>query len=162
MIDKMTKEEAILISRWTYEGIYSLYSFIQDEETIQELMNGDYYSCRNENSSLLGYFCFQSSARIPTLEEDAYALEALDMGLGMQPSECDQGKGRDFMMRGLKFAGILFGARRFRLTVACFNERAIHLYKQLGFKIQKEVTHAKSQQKFYIMLKNEEELSSII
>lgn len=162
MIDKMTKEEAILISRWTYEGIYSLYSFIQDEETIQELMNGDYYSCRNEDSSLLGYFCFQGSARIPTLEDDAYALEALDMGLGMQPSECDQGKGRDFMMRGLKFAGILFGARRFRLTVACFNERAIHLYKQLGFKIQKEVTHAKSQQKFYIMLKDEEELSSII
>lgn len=162
MIDKMTKEEAAIISRWTYDGIYSMYSFIPNEETIQELMNGDYYSCRKENASLLGYFCFQGSARIPTLEDDAYALEALDIGLGMQPSECDQGKGRDFMMRGLKFAGILFGARRFRLTVACFNERAIHLYKQLGFKIQKEVTHAKSQQKFYIMLKDEEDLSSII
>ena len=162
MIDKMTKEEAIIISQWTYDGIYRMYSFIQDEETIQELMNGDYYFCRNEDSSLLGYFCFQSSARIPTLEEDAYALEALDIGLGKEPSQCGQGKGRDFMMRGLEFASTLFGARRFRLSVACFNERAIHLYKQLGFHVQKEVTHAKSRQKFYIMLKDEKDFSSII
>lgn len=162
MIDQMTKEQAVIISRWTYDGIYSMYSFIPDEETIQELMNGDYYSCRKEDSSLLGYFCFQSSARIPTLEDDAYALEALDIGLGMEPSECNQGKGRDFMMQGLKFAGTLFKTKRFRLTVACFNKRAIHLYMQLGFKVQKEVTHAKSRQKFYIMLKDEENFSSII
>lgn len=39
--------------------------------------------------------------------------------------------------------------------VACFNERAVSLYKKLGFTIEKTVTHKTLGKPFYIMSRRE-------
>lgn len=152
-ISAMTHKYALEISQWMYENEYSIYSFEQNKETIDELLNGDYIACTDANNKLVGYFCQGKSARIPTKDCFSYSNDRLDIGLDMHPALCGKGMGYDFILCGIKYLtqqkpGILL-----RLTVACFNKRAISLYKKVGFTIEKTVTHKKSGNSFYIMIK---------
>lgn len=151
----MTRPLAEQISRWTYEGEYALYSFVPEEETLAELMDGSYFACL-QDGELVGYFCFGASARIPLEQEEAavYQEDFLDLGLGMAPPLCGQGRGSDFMQAGLSFAQAQFHAERFRLTVADFNRRAIHLYQKMGFVSCAAVRHRFSGQQFHVMTRH--------
>ena len=151
MIMPMTIDHAAQISNWTYENEYSIYSFQQNNDTIKELMNGDYYICLDLNDNLVGYFCVGKSAQIPTDEKDTYILEMLDIGLGMIPALCGKGEGYSFMKSGLDFAKNKFNTKQFRLTVATFNIRAIRVYEKIGFRSSSIVTHRKTQKVFQVM-----------
>lgn len=149
----MSRADASEIAAWAYDEPYAVYSFDNTPETRAELMNGEYYAAHDENG-LYGYYCYGASARIPAMEEDVYASAALDMGLGMKPKLCAKGAGFAFVMAGLQFAQASLKAQSvpFRLTVAAFNHRAIHLYEQVGFVFQRQVTHRASQKPFYVMV----------
>ena len=140
------------ISGWQYPGEYAIYSFDKSKEVISELMGGEYVVCLDEEKRLAGYFCFGASARIPTVENDAYEADALDMGLGLRPDLCGAGMGQAFMKCGMAYARERLGAKRLRLTVACFNKRAIRLYEKMEFAVVKEVKHKKSGTPFYVMV----------
>lgn len=151
-ITPMTRPLAQQISHWKYEGEYALYSFTPDEETMAELMDGSYFACQ-QDGALIGYFCFGASARIPLQphEATAYEPDLLDFGLGMDPALCGQGRGSSFMQAGLAFAQEKFQTSNFRLAVAAFNQRAIHLYQKMGFVRCCQVHHRFSGQMFEIM-----------
>ena len=51
-IHKLTVEEANEINTWTYEEPYHLYSFSGEEEVIEELLDGTYYGCCDDNGGL--------------------------------------------------------------------------------------------------------------
>lgn len=149
----MTEAYAREISNWSYPGSYALYSFAPTEETVAELMGGGYYACLAQGR-LVGYFCFGQPARIPVREQQPlYQQEALDFGLGMCPDCCGQGRGTAFMQTGLDFAQDRFHPKKFRLVVAGFNARAIHLYEKLGFCKIAELTHQYSGMPFWMMEK---------
>lgn len=149
----MTKESASEISQWTYPGIYSCYSFDGSNETLTELMNGEYYVASDNNNKVLGYICIGKSAQIPTLEKDIYIDETvLDIGLGLNPALCGNGFGSKFLEDGISFTKQKFNASDYRLTVASFNQRAIKVYERIGFKYSRSVHHAVSNMIFYIML----------
>ncbi|MCL2320748.1 MAG: GNAT family N-acetyltransferase [Oscillospiraceae bacterium] len=154
-IAPMNLENAMEISKWTYDEPYVLYSFKECEETIHELLENDYYACRDLSNRLFGYFCFGDAATIPTYEE-GYDEDALDMGLGMNPEFCGIGQGLDFLNFGLEFAKKykMNEKNKIRFTVADFNKRAIHLYEKAGFKILRSVKHVKFEEKFNIMILN--------
>lgn len=143
-IQLMTLEHAEEIKQWRYDGIYAIYNF--GEDSIDELMNNEYYSCVKENH-LIGYFCFGKSAQIPTVEKDIYNGNALDIGLGLKPALCGKGLGREFMNAGIQFSK----TDSLRLSVAAFNKRAIALYKSLGFTTAAQVQHLYSNESFDIM-----------
>ena len=84
MIIPMSIGFATQISGWTYENEYLVYSFHQDDDTVKELMNGEYYVCVDQFNNLSGYFCFGKSAQIPTIEKGVYNPEMLDIGLGYE------------------------------------------------------------------------------
>ena len=151
MIVPMTLGYAMQISAWTYENEYSIYSFTQNADTVNELMNGEYYAYLDQDNNLSGYFCFGKTARIPAIEEDAYYSEILDIGLGRKPVLCGKGYGYFFVKAGLEFAQSNFNVRQIRLTVAEFNTRAIHVYEKIGFQYLSSVKHRKTQRKFQIM-----------
>jgi RimJ/RimL family protein N-acetyltransferase len=153
IILQMTKDFALDISNWTYEAPYSIYSFQNDDETISELLKGDYYAYINLQNELIGYFCFGKPAQIPTVQPEAYAEDALDIGLGIKPTLCGKGLGLKFLNAGIEFAENNFKPNKYRLTVASFNKRAIHLYGKAGFVIVRPVTHIKSYNEFYIMVR---------
>jgi ribosomal-protein-alanine N-acetyltransferase len=151
IIIPMTTDYAAQVSGWTYGNEYSIYSFQKNDDTVGELMNGDYYACLDQRNELLGYFCFGKSAQIPTVEKDVYSPEMLDIGLGMQPALCGKGLGYLFVKAGLDFAFKEFNIQQLRLTVALFNQRAICVYDKIGFRYSASVTHDKTKKVFRMM-----------
>ncbi|HHP1040503.1 GNAT family protein [Bacillus thuringiensis] len=135
-IHKLTIEEAKKINTWTYEEPYSLYSFSGEKEVIEELLDGTYYGCCDDQGDLIGYFCFGANAQVPGgRDANLYGEEdVIDIGLGMKPALTGKGIGKEFFQAGIAFATKEFNAKMFRLSVATFNTRAITLYKNIGFK----------------------------
>lgn len=134
---------------WRYEGIYALYN--ADEADVGEWMDGGCFACLDQDGALVGHFCFGPQGQVPTVEPDVYAADLLDIGLGLRPDLCGRGMGAAFVELGIAFARNAFGRENLRLTVAAFNERAIRVYKKCGFRIEREVTNARSQIAFYVM-----------
>ena len=134
-IHKLTIEEAKKINTWTYEEPYSLYSFSGEKEVIEELLDGTYYGCCDDQGEFIGYFCFGENAQVPGgRDANLYDGEDLiDIGLGMKPALTGKGMGKEFFQAGIAFATKEFNEKMFRLSVATFNTRAITLYKNIGF-----------------------------
>lgn len=135
VINEMNKVNAEEISHWKYEEPYSMYSMNSSEEQVNEFMNGSYYSVY-KNNELVGYFCFGESAQVPIGNKvNAYDDRTfLDIGLGLKPELCGNGYGLGFLESGLNFASNKFSKDKVRLTVARFNQRAIKVYRKVGFK----------------------------
>lgn len=131
----MTKNYAEIIAEWKYEPPYDFYDFDSTEESVQELLNGDYFYVVDHLNTLVGYFCSGNSARVSGgYDAGIYQDEhRLDIGLGMNPSFTGKGQGSEFVAEGLKFMEDLFNLTIFRLVVATFNKRAINVYKKNGF-----------------------------
>lgn len=136
IIDLMNMEEAVQVSKWKYEEPYSIYSMDESEECINEFINEKFYSVKDEENKLLGYFCFGNSAQVPVGRKfGAYEDKKFtDIGLGINPNFCGQGMGYEFLKEGIKFAKNKLSFNNYRLTVAEFNIRAIKVYEKLGFK----------------------------
>ncbi|MGG2935021.1 GNAT family protein [Bacillus pacificus] len=134
-IHKLTEEEANEINTWTYEEPYNLYSFSGEKEVIEELLDGTYYGCCDDNGEFIGYFCFGENAQVPG-GRDAHLYggeDVIDIGLGMKPALTGKGLGKMFFQAGIAFAVKEFKSKTFRLSVATFNTRAITLYTYCGF-----------------------------
>ena len=152
-IEKMTNEHAEAISSWKYPNEYAIYSFNNDLETLHELMTENYYACLDRGNKLIGYFCFGKAAQIPTVEDNVYDNNMLDIGLGLLPELCGQKVGRAFLISAMEYARANWGTVAFRLSVADFNIRAIKVYEKVGFITRNEVTHKRSGRKFRIMVR---------
>jgi [ribosomal protein S18]-alanine N-acetyltransferase len=121
----MSEEEAKEIATWRYEPPYSFYDASADADDLalllgKESREGTYFSAFAEDA-LAGFFSFQSE------------MEDVIIGLGLRPDLTGRGHGLEFVEAGMAFARERFGATRFRLSVATFNERAIRVYERAGF-----------------------------
>ena len=122
----MTQAEAELIASWRYEEPYDFYDAIADESDLSELLDpalrGDrYFSVHAADRGLIGFFQFERSG------------DVVDVGLGLRPDLTGKGLGLDYLECGLVFAQGRFAPRRFTLSVAAFNRRAITVYERAGF-----------------------------
>ncbi|MBP2028599.1 RimJ/RimL family protein N-acetyltransferase [Acetoanaerobium pronyense] len=135
-IKEMSKNHSVDISTWTYKEPYNIYNGNRNEEFIEELLNGSYFSVIDEKYKIVGFYCFGNAAQVPIGKQyQAYDdINFLDIGLGMRPDLCGSGEGYDFFLEGIRFAENKFLSKKFRLTVASFNKRAIRLYERIGFK----------------------------
>jgi ribosomal-protein-alanine N-acetyltransferase len=123
----MNESHAQAIANWHYEGIYAFYDMDQDLADMAELLDphnwaDKYYTVVNEYEELVGFFSFE--------KED----EEIVVGLGMKPDCTGKGLGQAFVAAGLEFARQKFHPTSFSLSVATFNQRAIRVYEQVGFK----------------------------
>ena len=148
-ISEMTIEYALLVSRWTYDDIYSLYN--HSEEFVTNCMDGMHFAFINSNRELLGYLCYGKEARIPTVEEDVYEDNYLDIGLHIRPDLTGKKLGSSFLSACLKYAQETFDANHYRATIASFNKRAINLCVRSDFYIVQTVTHLITGSKFTIV-----------
>lgn len=134
MIKVMRIEDAKEISTWVYEEPYSLYSMDSSQETIEELMNGTYFSVYSDKS-LIGYFCYGQSAQVPGGRTEGLYNDKdyMDIGLGLRPDITGKGIGKEFVLKGMEFGINKYNPKAVRLTVAMFNKRAIRVYEKVGF-----------------------------
>ncbi|MCA0173044.1 GNAT family N-acetyltransferase [Bacillus sp. RAR_GA_16] len=124
----MTQEQAEDISyNWHYDGEYSFYDMEADEEDLQEFVDpelrGDSTFAVLENRELVGFF------NVTKVDDRTY-----DIGLGMRPDLTNKGKGLEFIKAGLAFINKKYNPSKITLSVATFNQRAINVYRKLGFK----------------------------
>jgi len=148
-ISEMTTEYAHLISSWTYDGIYSIYN--HREEFVNECMDEMHFAFTSVDGELLGYFCFGGEARIPTIEENVYDGDFLDVGLHIRPDLCGKKLGGSFLSACLDYAQEKFNTNCFRATIASFNERSIKLFIRVGFYSDRIITHLITKNKFVIV-----------
>lgn len=122
----LSQEMALEIAtEWKYPAPYDFYDATADPEDYAELVSeearGDHFLAMMQKGVLVGYFCV-----FPT-------ETGLELGLGIKPSLTGQGNGRAFYQVIEAYLGDNYDAKMVELSVAAFNERAIHLYKKCGF-----------------------------
>lgn len=119
------KEAENIASNWHYEDKYSFYDIAADEEDLAEFLNpqvrGDKYFSVKISNEEIGFFCFENKK------------DCVDIGLGMKPELTGRGLGFNFLKAGLSYAISKYNPENITLSVATFNERAIKLYKKVGF-----------------------------
>ena len=124
--EKMDQLNAEKVASWHYGGEYAFYDFEADPEDLAELLDPDLrgesmFIVRDDAGELVGFFGFQRMENV------------LDLGLGLRPDLTSKGLGSSFVNAGLEFANSRFTPKVIQLRVAAFNERAIKVYKRLGF-----------------------------
>lgn len=139
----MIKQDAHAILAWTYEAPYNFYNSPSSDEALEELMS---YQVIYDREGLIGFFCLGPYAQVPNTIY-TYNDSHLDIGLGMHPNRTGKGHGRFFVAKVIEEAER--EGKPLRLTVACFNQRAIHLYKKFGF--QSTATFEKNHVLFSVM-----------
>ena len=131
----MTVDQATAILKWIYPPPYDFYNMETSAEAYAELLDGSYQAVIDQ-TQLVGFFCTGRSAQVPPGRSlRLYPDDHLDIGLGRQPELTGQGTGFAFCSFVLDTAKSQTSLP-IRLTVASFNERAIHLYEQLVFRRQ--------------------------
>ncbi len=129
-----SKEIAQKIANWEYQSPYDIYNMDGKKEAIEKILSNDYYIYSYEDI-LIGYFCFGEAAIVPNNNKEIYEDEDyLDVGIGLNPQFCNSGRGYNFFSKAIKVGRELFEQKKFRLTVAQFNKRAIKVYKKYGFR----------------------------
>jgi RimJ/RimL family protein N-acetyltransferase len=134
-----TQADRASIQTWHYEEPYNVYNLSSNpEDDLSEMLDrrSPYFAVRDEQETLVGFFCFGTSAQPWGNDEPClYNNEGvLDLGLGMHPDMTGRGLGYSFVNAGLEFAKTQFAPKEFRLYVLTFNKRAIHVYERVGFK----------------------------
>ena len=124
----MKREWAGQIQEWTYGAPYDFYNQPPSEEGIAELMTYQAILVKHE---LIGFYCIGSPAQVPN-STYPYSSNFTDIGLGLRPDLTGQGYGKSFVTYIMERA--MERRKPLRLTVASFNERAIHLYETVGFR----------------------------
>lgn len=133
-IKNMEREFALEILKWKYEKPYDYYNNDPTAEDVKELLDGTYFALVNDEDDLVGFFCIGKNAQIPDGHQYGVYLESyIDIGFGMDPELTGKGHGYEFCSFILKSIEEKYRKTTFRLTVAKFNARAIHLYENLGF-----------------------------
>ena len=137
--EHMTRADAAEILGWRYPYPYDFYNNETTDESLAELLDGTYRSVRDEKGKLFGYFCTGNSALVPAGQKHGvYPNGFIDFGLGMLPAETGQGKGSEFFAYVRQEIHVSQPTKPLRLTVAAFNKRAIRLYENFGFELDKE------------------------
>ena len=131
----MSPREAVVVAAWQYEPPYSFYDWTADADDLAELLGeetreGKYFSAVGADEELVGWFAF------------TYERDCVGVGLGLRPDLTGRGLGLAYLQAGLAFATQRFTPRRFRLSVATFNERAIRVYERAGFAPLRTFDHA--------------------
>jgi [ribosomal protein S18]-alanine N-acetyltransferase len=141
----MNEIYAIEALSWEYHVPYDFYNTEVSSESLQEMLDGSYFAVVNDENKLIGFFCIGKSAQVPAGKQvDAYTKDYIDFGLGMKPDLTGKGNGYKFCSFILDSIQNKYNNKPIRLTVAKFNNRAIHLYEKLGFVKEKEFSTSRS------------------
>lgn len=126
--------EARQIAAWRYAAPYDFYNPSDDlEEEVRYFTDpaNQLFALYDARGELLGYCSFGGDAQVQGF---TYDDAALDVGIGLHPDRAGQGRGAATLRAVLGFGRARFAPRRFRATIAAWNERALRAAEHAGFR----------------------------
>ncbi|SHI91854.1 Protein N-acetyltransferase, RimJ/RimL family [Dethiosulfatibacter aminovorans DSM 17477] len=151
-MDGLSWEEVLT---WEYSEDLKILDFHENEIDHKRLRNGQFYSVRDSNYDLVGYYCFCEDAKFKKgYEYNVYDdFTCTDIGIALNPKLCDMGYGFIFLVKALEFARDNFYTDMFRATVPICNKKIIRIYEKAGFSIGKVFEHevGNKKMKFAVM-----------
>jgi len=132
----MDKDAARAVLGWRYEPPYDVYNTLRQhfEKDLELLLDPRhaYHKLTDETGDVVAYCCFGPDGQVPGGD---YALDALDIGLGLRPDLTGRGQGSTYVSAVLDFARENFAPPAFRVTIAEFNKRALRVWQNAGFQV---------------------------
>ncbi|MGD6969410.1 GNAT family N-acetyltransferase [Rossellomorea vietnamensis] len=127
---KRTKEDVLEFINWTYDGDYSFYdNNIQEEKVqgfLQSIDTDRYFSVINDEGELIG------NCEFFNVGDGSEEITAV--GVQMKPSLTGKGNGLEFIQAIIERGREVIRYNHLELAVVDFNQRAIRVYEQAGFK----------------------------
>jgi len=119
---------------------------------LEALLRSDYnYHATLSHGEMVGYFCFGHDARVQGWEYDE---NALDVGMGLRPDLTGKGAGRTYFEALLRYIEQQRPGMALRATVAAWNQRAIRLCQNAGFRqVASFQALQKDRQEFVVLLR---------
>lgn len=117
---------------WRYEPPYDVYDITTDpDEEVGYFLGADIH-CHLlvEEDEVVGYCTFGRDAQVPGGD---YSVDAVDIGLGVEPSRTGSGDGRHFVAAVVDRANEMFSPEYLRVTIAAGNQRALRVWSNAGF-----------------------------
>jgi [ribosomal protein S18]-alanine N-acetyltransferase len=127
----LTAADARQIADWRYPAPYEFYDTAADPDDLAELLDVERWSPDSHFGGWIGSPPDDQLGGFYTFERPQAGV--IEIGLGMRPDLTGRGHGETFIRDGLAFAQRAFDPQRFTLAVAAFNERAITVYRRIGF-----------------------------
>jgi RimJ/RimL family protein N-acetyltransferase len=129
-VEPINERDAREIVSWQYPEPYAMYDLSPDDAaSVADPANG-YFSVRDEAGNLVAFISLGAEARVPGGD---YAEDALDVGGGIRPDLTGQGLGAQIIGLAVETGESRYGTRRFRATIAAFNQRAQRAAARAGF-----------------------------
>lgn len=125
----ITGADAEQIARWRYPTPYDFYNLEGHYEGFLE-PEFHYHVAENEEGALAAFLCWGRDSRVAGFQYDD---SAVDIGWGLNPELTGRGFGRTFAANAVNFASQKSQARRFRATIAKFNQRCQRVAESAGF-----------------------------
>lgn len=144
-----TKEDKDEFIAWEYPDLYDFYNI--DEKERKHIYSEDYWVKEDDEGNIFGFLCIGKEAQINTVDPSVYKDDALDIGLGINPKYTSKGYGESYVNEIIDFLDNKYKPDKFRLTVASFNERAMTVYKRVGFQLINLAISTDTGVQFYIL-----------
>ena len=136
----LTTEQAEQIASWRYEEPYHVYDYRDHpvDDTVRYLADptSSVFAVL-QDGELIGFRSFGPDGQVPSGQ---YEEGWLDTGGGLRPDLTGKGMGEQILREGIEFGMREFDEKRFRVTIADFNERALTVCKRVGFREYREFT----------------------
>lgn len=131
-VNILTESMAQEICRWRYPEEYSVYNFSEWDVVVSN--NWDLAVNEKRESKFIGILLKEELIAFGRIYEDNTIVY---LGIGLKPSCCGIGIGKDIMNLLVKEACHRYPGLIIALDVRSYNERAIKCYKKVGFKEKK-------------------------
>jgi RimJ/RimL family protein N-acetyltransferase len=113
------------VDAWHYEAPWDFYDLASDPADAAEMRDparmAHYRAVLGDDGRLDAFWYFDRRD------------EVVEVGIGLRPDLTGRGRGEPFLRAQLDYASEQWRPLRFCLHVAAWNERAIRLYRRLGF-----------------------------
>jgi RimJ/RimL family protein N-acetyltransferase len=133
-IEDWTEAYAAEVATWHYEPPWDFYDIASDPADAAEMRdpaNAEHYR------GVLGH-----GGRLDAFWYFNWPEGVVEVGIGLRPDLTGRGRGEPFLQAQLDYAAKQWRPQTFRLFVAAWNERAIRLYRRLGFEeVARETRH---------------------
>jgi RimJ/RimL family protein N-acetyltransferase len=142
------------IAGWRYDAPYNFYNLNPDEieQNVDYFLDpqNNFYGIFEDSREFVGYCSFGEDGQVPGGD---YSMPGLDIGMGICPKLTGQGRGCYYVAAVLDFAQQMFAPPIFRVTIAAFNQRALHVWCGVGFHIVDNFEHQYQSVPFVILVR---------